>query len=48
MLFLFYEIALYTIKDFINVNRYVAIVWGVSMIVLGVLVIVIEIPLAKR
>ena len=48
LLFLFYEIALYTMKDFLNVNRYIAFVWGIAMVVLGILVIVIEIPLAKR
>lgn len=48
LLFLFYEIVLYTMKDFLNVNRYLALAWGILMIVLGILVIVIEIPLAKK
>lgn len=48
LLFLFYEIVLYTMKDFLNVNRYLAMAWGILMIVLGILVIVIEIPLAKK
>lgn len=48
LLFLFYEIVLYTMKDFLNVNRYLASAWGILMIVFGILVIVIEIPLAKK
>jgi cytochrome c biogenesis protein CcdA len=48
LLFLFYEIVLYTMKDFLNVNRYLSMAWGILMILLGILVIVIEIPLAKK
>jgi hypothetical protein len=48
LLFLLYEIVLYTMKDFLNVNRYISLFWGIAMIALGILVIIIEIPLAKR
>lgn len=48
LLFLFYEIVHYTLKDFLNVNRVIALAWGIAMIILGVLVIVIEIPLTRR
>jgi len=48
LLLMFYEIVLYTLKGFLKVNRIIAFAWGIAMIVLGILVIVIEIPLAKR
>lgn len=48
LLFLFYEIVLYTMKDFLNVNRWISTIWGIAMVACGVLVIIIEIPLAKR
>lgn len=48
LLFLFYEIVLYTLKDFLNVNRVIALLWGIALVVLGILAIIIEIPLAKR
>jgi hypothetical protein len=47
LLFLFYEIVLYTLKDFLNVNRVISLGWGIIMVVLGILVIVIEIPMTK-
>lgn len=48
LLLMFYEIVLYTLKGFLKVNRFIAFAWGIAMIVLGILVITIEIPLAKR
>ena len=48
LLFFFYEIVLYTMKDFLNVNRWISTIWGIAMVACGILVIIIEIPLAKR
>jgi uncharacterized protein YhhL (DUF1145 family) len=48
LLFFYFEIVSYTMKEFLNVSRFVSMVYGVLLIVLGILVIVFEVPLAKR